>query len=60
MLFRSHADVAKILSQPETRERLAALGFDTVASSPGEFAEQIRREVTKWTKVVNDAGIKVE
>jgi tripartite-type tricarboxylate transporter receptor subunit TctC len=55
-----HADVVKILSQPETRERLAALGFDIVASSPAEFAQQIRSEVTKWTKVVNDAGIKVE
>jgi tripartite-type tricarboxylate transporter receptor subunit TctC len=57
---RLHTDVVKILSQPETRERLAALGFDIVASSPREFAEQIRNEVTKWTKVVNDAGIKVE
>lgn len=57
---RLHADVAKILSQPETRERLAALGFEIVASSPGEFAAQIRSEVMKWTKVVNDAGIKVE
>ena len=57
---RLHSDVVKILSHPETRKRLATLGFDIVASSPREFAEQIRSEVTKWTKVVNDAGIKVE
>lgn len=57
---RLHTDVVNILSQPETRERLTALGFDIVASSPREFAAQIRSEVTKWTRVVKQAGIKVE
>lgn len=55
-----HADVAKILSQPEMREKLAGLGFETVASSPDEFAAQIRIEVAKWSKVIKDAGIKVD
>lgn len=57
---RLHTDVVNILSQPETRERLTALGFDIVASSPKEFAAQIRSEVAKWTGVVKQAGIKVE
>ena len=57
---RLHADVAKILAQPEMRERLAGFGFETVASSPDEFAEQIRIEIAKWTKVIKEAGIKVE
>ena len=54
-----HADVVKILSQPDMREKLIGLGFDVVANSPAEFAAQIRIEVAKWTKVINDAGIKV-
>ncbi len=57
---RLHADVVKILSQPETRDRISALGFEIVASSPKEFAAQIRAEVAKWTKVVREAGVKVE
>jgi len=57
---RLHADVVKILSQPETRDRISALGFEIVASSPKEFAAQIRAEVSKWTKVVREAGVKVE
>jgi len=55
-----HADVAKILSQQDMRERLAGLGFDVVASTPQEFAVQIRLEVAKWTKVIKEAGIKVD
>ena len=57
---RLNADVVKILNQPDMREKLAGLGFETVASSSEEFAQQIRIEVAKWTKVVKEAGIKVE
>ena len=57
---RLHADVVKILAQPETRDRISALGFDIIGSSPKEFAAQIRVEVAKWTKVVREAGVKVE
>jgi tripartite-type tricarboxylate transporter receptor subunit TctC len=57
---RLHDDVVKILAQPDTRDRIAALGFDIIASSPQEFAAQIKVEVAKWTRVVKEAGIKVE
>ena len=57
---RLSTDVVNILSQPDIREKLAGLGFETVASSPDEFAAQIRVEVAKWTKVIKEAGIKVD
>ena len=57
---RLHADVVNILSQQDMRNKLAGLGFDIVASSPEEFAAQIRIEVAKWTKVIKEAGIKVD
>jgi tripartite-type tricarboxylate transporter receptor subunit TctC len=57
---RLHDDVIKILAQPDTRDRISGLGFDIIGSSPKEFAAQIRVEVAKWTKVVKEAGIKVE
>ena len=57
---RLHGDVVKILTAPEMREKLAGLGFDVVASTSEEFARDIRIEVSKWTKVIKQAGIKVE
>lgn len=57
---RLNTDVVNILSQPAMREKLAAIGFETVASTPEEFATQIRIEVAKWTKVIKAAGIKVD
>jgi tripartite-type tricarboxylate transporter receptor subunit TctC len=57
---RLHGDIVKILAPPEMREKLTGLGFDVVASTPEEFARDIRVEVAKWTKVIKQAGIKVE
>ena len=60
IVTKLNADVVKILTQPDMREKLTALGFDIVASSPEELARQIRIEIAKWTKVIQQAGIKVD
>ena len=57
---RLHADATKIMQMPDVRERITSIGFDIVAGTPAELAAQIRAEVAKWSKVVKDAGIKVE
>lgn len=60
LVKRLHADVVQILSQSDLREKLAGIGFDIVASTPEQFTREIHAEVTKWTKVIKDAGIKVD
>jgi tripartite-type tricarboxylate transporter receptor subunit TctC len=52
--------IAKALAEPDVKQKLEALGFDVVASTPAQFAERIRREVPKWAKVITDAQIKSE
>ncbi|MCE2998217.1 MAG: tripartite tricarboxylate transporter substrate binding protein [Betaproteobacteria bacterium] len=56
---RLHGQIAKMMAQPEVRSRIEGLGFDIIASSPAEFAAQVKVEVDKWTRVVKAAGIKV-
>ena len=53
-------EVLRILAQPDIRERISAQGFDVIASTPEQFAAQIRVEVDKWGKVIRSAGIKVD
>jgi tripartite-type tricarboxylate transporter receptor subunit TctC len=55
-----HRTVAKITAPAEFRERLAGLGFETVASTPEHFAAWIRAEIGKWGKVIRDAAIPVQ
>src|SRR5215471_6904618 len=55
-----HAASSKILAQPDMQERLAALGYDVVASTPEEFATRIKTEIDMWAKVIRAANIKAE
>jgi len=55
-----HRESAKILAQPDMQERLAALGYDVVASTPEEFAIRIKTEIDMWAKVIRAANIKAE
>jgi len=60
IIARLHRDIVRIVAVPETRERLITLGFEPIASTPDEFTERIRREVAKWAKVIDAAGIKAQ
>jgi len=55
-----HGESANILAQPEMKERLAALGYEVVASTPEEFAIRIKTEIDTWAKVIRAANIKAE
>ena len=55
-----YRESAKILAQPDMKERLAALGYDLVASTPKEFAARIAAEIEMWAKVIRAANIKAE
>jgi tripartite-type tricarboxylate transporter receptor subunit TctC len=53
-------DIAKIVAQPDVKEKLAALGFVPIANSPAEFGTRIKVEMEKWGKVVRAAKLKIE
>ena len=55
-----HRALVAVMSAPEFRERLAALGFEAVANTPGQFADWIKAEVAKWAKVIRDANITLQ
>lgn len=52
-------EIARLIVSPDIRDRMAALGYDPVGDTPDECAEHIRVEATRWTKVIQEAGIKV-
>jgi tripartite-type tricarboxylate transporter receptor subunit TctC len=55
-----HRETVKILALPDVKERVGALGFETVGNSPEEFAAEIKSDAVKWGKVIRDAGIKAQ
>jgi tripartite-type tricarboxylate transporter receptor subunit TctC len=55
-----NAELAKILAQPETVQKLQELGFDAAGGSPERLAEFGRAERQKWGPLIKSAGIKVD
>ena len=57
---RANRDIVQILKDPEVVKLFRDQGVEVEASTPEAFAELLNREIPKWTKVVNDAGVKIE
>lgn len=52
-------EIARILRLPEISATLTKQGLDVIASTPKEFADYNRAELTKWAKTVKEAGIRI-
>jgi len=60
VIDRLHREIVRIVALPDVRERLSALGFEPIASTPKEFADRIRWEIDKWAKVIRAANIRAQ
>ncbi len=53
-------DVAKTMALAAIRERALQVGATPVGNTPAQFDRFVRDEIAKWTRIVRDAGIKLE
>jgi tripartite-type tricarboxylate transporter receptor subunit TctC len=60
IIDRWHREIVRVIAMPEVRERLTALGFEPIGSTPEEFARRIKWEIEKWAKVIRAADIKAQ
>ena len=57
---RLHAEIAKILKQPDVAKRLTDLGLELNGMPPAEFTAFLKAEVPRLGKIVKDSGAKAE
>lgn len=60
LVARIQRDTAKVFNQPATREKLTGLGVDLILNTPEQFRDYLQAEITRYTKVIKDAGIKAQ
>lgn len=60
VLARLNSQVVQILNEPEMKNGLAKQGLEALSGSPGQFAQYIRDEITKTSRIAKAAGIKPE
>jgi tripartite-type tricarboxylate transporter receptor subunit TctC len=60
VVMKVHGALIKTLRTKTTQDNFARLGAETLESSPEEFARFMKADLAKWTKVIREAGIKLE
>lgn len=57
---RLNTEIGRALAAPDVREKLASLGANLGASTPDAFRKVIDDEIGKWSRVVKEAGIRID
>ena len=57
---RLNAELVKISRSSEVVERIAPDGGEPVGNTPEQFARRIAADITRWRKLVTEAGIRLE
>jgi tripartite-type tricarboxylate transporter receptor subunit TctC len=60
LVEKLQSEVAKIVAQPEIKQRLETLGFEPIGSTTEYFTKFITDEMTKSGKIITDAKIRTE
>jgi tripartite-type tricarboxylate transporter receptor subunit TctC len=54
-----HADIVKVLADPEIRQQLDRQSMEVLASSPAEFAAAVRSAIEHWKQAVKESGARL-
>jgi tripartite-type tricarboxylate transporter receptor subunit TctC len=60
IIAKLHGLIIEDLAQPDVKEKLATIAYVPIGNSPDECSAFFKAEMTKWSKVIKDAGLKAE
>ena len=60
ILDKLNAEVQKMLASPEIKEKFDKLAFTAAGDSRQHFAQWIKSEIAKWSKIAKDSGAKAD
>ncbi|HTD91787.1 MAG TPA: tripartite tricarboxylate transporter substrate binding protein [Burkholderiales bacterium] len=60
IIAKLNTEFLRVLRLPDVQERLAVLGVESIGSTPVQAAAHLRRELSKWAKVVRAAGVRAD
>jgi tripartite-type tricarboxylate transporter receptor subunit TctC len=55
-----NSEISGFMKEPEFRSRLTAQGAEPGTGNPGEIKQQFEDDITKWAKVIREAGIRTQ
>lgn len=59
-MSRFHAEMSKVLTDPDVRKLMENQGATPLASSPAEMSAYLAREIEKYAKVIQASGARAD
>jgi len=60
IVAKLNTELVRVINLPDVRKQLADQGYEPAGTTPEQFAEYIKTEIAKWTRVIKAAGLKAE
>jgi tripartite-type tricarboxylate transporter receptor subunit TctC len=60
VIKRLNTELDRIVHEPETEKRFAAIGGEAIGGPPSTLASLIHEEIPRWRRVAKEAGIHIE
>jgi tripartite-type tricarboxylate transporter receptor subunit TctC len=60
VIAKLQSETARVLARPDVRAQLTNMGAEPSATTPEAFSAFMQSEITKYSRVIREAGIKVE
>ena len=60
VIDKVNAEMKRAVADPEFSKQLESMGLVPASSTPKELGDLVRTELVRWTKVIRDAGIRVD
>ena len=60
IVMKLHGEAVKALALPEIRDHFERAGIEPIGSTPEQFAQQVRSDIAKFSKIAREAGIRAE
>ena len=57
IIRRLNQEIKRVIEQPEVRQKFLSAGVEPMSSSPQELAAIMKSEVTKFGKIIKEAGV---
>lgn len=60
IINRQNQEIVRFLNTAQAKERFLSVGGEVAASSPEQCAAILKAEITRWSKVIKEVGIRAQ
>ncbi len=60
IIDKTYTEIKSLLQLPDVRQHLVVQGIEPVGSTPAEFSETIKNDLSKWAKVTKNIHMKID